>query len=73
MEVGQVIYTPWCDYDGKVVCDGLVFRLGEEDFRLSGGRLARWLEQLAEGFDVEITERPASSRSSRSRGRPLPT
>ena len=35
MEVGQVMYTPWCDYDGKVVCDGLVFRIGEQDFRIS--------------------------------------
>ncbi len=59
MEVGQVMYTPWCDHDGKVVCDGLVFRIGEQDFRISGGRLSRWLEQLAEGFDVEITDETA--------------
>ena len=53
------MYTPWCDHDGKVVCDGLVFRLGEQDFRISGGRLSRWLEQLADGFDVEITDETA--------------
>ncbi len=34
MAVGQVVYTPWCDADGKVRQEGTVFRLGEESFRI---------------------------------------
>src|SRR5688572_23879222 len=30
---GQVIYTPWCDEDGRVLDDGTVSRLGEHVFR----------------------------------------
>ena len=57
--VGQVVYTPWCDHDGKVVSrrPGVPHR--EQDFRISGGRLSRWLEQLADGFEVEITDETA--------------
>src|SRR5213075_2889681 len=27
-DVGQVLYTPWCDHAGKVIDDGTVARLG---------------------------------------------
>src|SRR5262245_40403497 len=33
MEIGQVIYTPWCDEHGRVLDDGTITRLGEERFR----------------------------------------
>src|SRR5512139_1363093 len=33
MEVGQVVYTPWCDEDGMVIDDGTVSRLGEQRYR----------------------------------------
>ena len=56
LAVGQVCYTPWCDDDGNLVCDGLVFRLGENDFRISGGHLTQWLAERTEGFDVAVTD-----------------
>src|SRR5215217_3372136 len=28
-DVGQVMYTPWCDYNGKVIDDGTVANLGD--------------------------------------------
>jgi aminomethyltransferase len=31
--VGQVIYTPWCDEHGKVVDDGTIHRIGEQELR----------------------------------------
>src|SRR5512143_1479181 len=33
--VGQVMYTPWCDEDGKVLDDGTISRLDESTFRLT--------------------------------------
>src|SRR4029079_7631484 len=33
--VGQVLYTPWCDANGKVIDDVTISRLGETTFRLT--------------------------------------
>src|SRR4029450_13596733 len=33
VSVGQVVYTPWCDEDGKVIDDGTVTRLAENTYR----------------------------------------
>ena len=56
-EVGQVLYTPWCDHGGKVIDDGTVARLGEDSFRMTSAEPnLRWLEDNATGLDVEITD-----------------
>jgi aminomethyltransferase len=54
VEVGQVVYTPWCDDRGKVVGDGLVFRMEEEKFRITADAQFEWLAMQAEGMDVAI-------------------
>jgi aminomethyltransferase len=59
LEIGQIYYTPWCDEDGYVISEGLVFRLGANDFRLSGGRSSLWFEQQRAGFDVELADETA--------------
>ena len=56
MEVNQVIYTPWCDHHGKVVSDGMVFRMDEDRFRITGDPSHGWLKQNAGGFDITIQE-----------------
>ncbi|MFN2399323.1 MAG: aminomethyl transferase family protein, partial [Gemmatimonadaceae bacterium] len=33
--VNQVLYTPWCDSEGKVIDDGTISRLGEDTFRIT--------------------------------------
>jgi aminomethyltransferase len=56
-KVGQVLYTPWCDPDGKVLDDGTVTRLDERDFRMTSAHPnLRWLHQNAIGIDVEIAD-----------------
>jgi aminomethyltransferase len=55
--VGQVLYTPWCDHQGKVIDDGTVHRLDEEDFRLTSAEPnLRWLEMSAAGMDLSIED-----------------
>ncbi|HUE95088.1 MAG TPA: aminomethyltransferase family protein, partial [Longimicrobiaceae bacterium] len=55
--VGQVLYTPWCDTAGKVLDDGTITRLAEDDFRLTSAHPnLRWLHQNAPGFDVTIAD-----------------
>jgi aminomethyltransferase len=56
-KVGQVLYSPWCDPEGKVLDDGTVTRLGEDDFRLTSAHPnLRWLHQNAVGLDVTIAD-----------------
>ena len=55
--VGQVGYTTWCDANGKVLDDGTVARLGEQDFRLTAAEPnLRWLQDNAHGLDVAIED-----------------
>src|SRR5688500_1103215 len=57
LKVGQVIYTPWCDEQGKVIDDGTVSRLDERRFRWTAADPSlRWFVQNAVGFDVAIED-----------------
>jgi aminomethyltransferase len=55
--VGQVLYTAWCDDDGKIIDDGTVARLGEDSFRMTTATPTfYWLQDNAFGMDVEIED-----------------
>lgn len=57
LDVGQVIYTPWCNELGQVIDDGTVSRLGEQKFRWTAAEPnLRWFRQNAAGLDVEIED-----------------
>jgi aminomethyltransferase len=54
---GQVVYTPWCDEQGKVIDDGTVARLEEQRFRWTAADpTLRWLHLNAVGLDVSIAD-----------------
>jgi aminomethyltransferase len=60
-QVGQVLYTPWCDAAGKVLDDGTVARLDEDDFRMTAAEPnLRWLEDNAVGLAVTIEDESES-------------
>jgi aminomethyltransferase len=53
----QVIYTPWCDEEGKVIDDGTVTRLEHDRFRVTAADPSyRWFALNATGLDVEIDD-----------------
>ena len=53
----QVFYTAWCDDDGRLVEEGTLFRLAENDFLLNAAlHQYAWLKETAYGFDVVIEE-----------------
>jgi aminomethyltransferase len=53
----QVAYTAWCDDDGRMIEEGTIFRLGENDFLLNAAlHQLHWLTEAAYGFDVAIEE-----------------
>jgi len=57
VSVGQVIYTPWCDEQGKVIDDGTVSRLEENTYRWTAADPSlRWFTQNATGMDVHIED-----------------
>lgn len=54
---GRVIYTPWCDGDGRVIDDGTVMRLDDGSWRWTAAEAQqRWLRLNARGVDVEIED-----------------
>jgi len=57
LAVGHVMYTPWCDEQGKVIDDGTVSRLAENQYRwTSADPSLRWFTQNAIGLDVTIED-----------------
>ncbi len=54
---GRVAYAVWCDDAGRLIDDGTVFRLAEQEYRLcTGERQLDWLLDSSVGFDVGVTE-----------------
>ncbi len=54
---GRAQYTVWCDHDGYLLEDGVVFRYAEDDFLLTCARPnVGYLRDLARGYDVEIED-----------------
>jgi glycine cleavage system T protein (aminomethyltransferase) len=54
---GRVAYAIWCDDAGRLIDDGTLFRLAEQEYRLcTGERQLDWLLDSSIGFDVGITE-----------------
>jgi len=56
-KVGQVLYTPWCDPEGKVIDDGTISVLADGRYRMTAADPnLRWLHLNAAGLDVAIEE-----------------
>ena len=58
MKIGQCMYTPMVNEQGKLVGDNLVTRLSEDSFRWTTDNMGQWLHHVREvgGFDVEIDD-----------------
>jgi aminomethyltransferase len=55
--VDQVIYCCWCDPEGKVIDDGTITRLGENDYRWTAADPSlRWFKQNSLGLDAQIED-----------------
>ena len=57
MALDQVIYTPWCDEEGKVIDEGTVTRLDGNRFRVTAADPSyRWFAMNATGLDVRVDD-----------------
>lgn len=55
--VGQVLYSPWCDEEGKVIDDGTVARLGDDHFRITAADPnLRWFQDVAYGLGARVVD-----------------
>ena len=58
----QVMYTPWCDEDGKQIDDGTVQRLDKEKFRLTSAEPnLEWLHHNGNNLNIEISDETEST------------
>lgn len=56
-KIGQVMYTPWCDEDGKQIDDGTIQRLADQKYRLTSAEPnLDWIEFNATGMDINISD-----------------
>jgi aminomethyltransferase len=55
--IDQVIYCCWCDPEGKVIDDGTITRLAENEYRWTAADPSlRWFRQNALGLNVKIED-----------------
>ncbi len=54
-KVGQVMYSPWCNEDGKVIDDGTIARLDDSHFRItSADPSLRWFQDVGYGLNAQV-------------------
>ncbi len=57
IRVGQVAYAGWCDDDGKLIEDGTLFRLADDEFQINAQEpQLRWFQDTGHGLDARIEE-----------------
>lgn len=55
--IGGMLYTPWCDSAGKIIDDGTIAHLSENQYRLTSAEPnLRWLQDNALGMQVQIED-----------------
>ena len=55
--IDQVIYCCWCDPEGKVIDDGTITRLAENEYRWTAADPSlRWFQQNSLGLNVRIED-----------------
>jgi aminomethyltransferase len=58
LAVGRGVYTPWCNDQGQVLQEGVVFRLGSEHFVVCATYPdLEWWMSHAQGYQVKIEDR----------------
>lgn len=54
--VRHCLFTPWCNEDGMMIGDGLIFRLSEEEYIVVGENSKSWFESHIGDLNVTITD-----------------
>lgn len=54
--VGRALFSPWCNDEGLMIGDGLIFRLQEEEYIVVGENSQSWFESHIGNLDVSIAD-----------------
>ena len=54
--IGRCLYTPWCNADGLLVGDGIIFRLSKEKYIVAGENSVDWFQSNIENLSVEVVD-----------------
>ena len=54
-QIGQIMYTPMTNEDGKVAIEGLTWKFGDSDFIFTQSGAQSWLPQILQLTDFEVT------------------
>ncbi len=52
LKTGGIMFSPWCNDDGELVNDGLIFRVTEDTYRISCDWSLEWFRHVAERVGV---------------------
>ncbi|UCG26410.1 MAG: aminomethyltransferase family protein [Chloroflexota bacterium] len=56
-QIGQVMYSPWCDEQGHMIDDGTVWRIAEDQFRITAADPSlRWFQDVGFGMDARVSD-----------------
>jgi aminomethyltransferase len=58
LEPGEITFSPWCNDEGHLINDGLIFRVSEDTYRISSDWCIEWFRHVAErvGGDVDVID-----------------
>ncbi len=57
LAIGRLTYGCWCDDEGHILDDGTLYRIAEDEYRMTAAEPTfHWLERLAPGFRVAISD-----------------
>ncbi|MDX1414925.1 MAG: aminomethyltransferase family protein, partial [Candidatus Promineifilaceae bacterium] len=55
--VGQVMYSPWCNEEGKVIDDGVIARIDEDRLRMTAADPnLNWFTDVGFGFNAQVRD-----------------
>lgn len=55
IQIGQIMYTPMTNEDGKVAIEGLTIRLSENEYMFTQSGAQSWLPQILQLTDFDVT------------------
>lgn len=55
-KIGRALFTPACNDEGKLICDGLVFILANNHVRYCSDNVFDWFQDHIDSFDVTLTD-----------------
>ena len=57
LTIGRCIYAPWCNEEGLLIGDGLIFRLSLEEYLVTGENSVLWFQSNIKDMVAEVIDK----------------